>query len=74
MKVKPCHCCGGSGEEINHVKEGRNLRSKRLAHGIKASYVAAVLGISNSMLTYLEQGQRKWTRALIDKYKELVGE
>jgi transcriptional regulator with XRE-family HTH domain len=55
-----CHCCDGSGKEQDDVEIGSDMRERRLAAGVQLKAVAAGMGISSSMLVFLERGERRW--------------
>jgi len=69
----PCHCCGGSGRELDHAGVGRKLVQTRKAAGVSQKTMAAQLGISCPYLSQLEHGKRRWPMALIEKYRKICG-
>jgi len=74
MSRKPCHCCGGTGVENNHVKTGHELKTLRRLANMRLKEMADGLGISVSLLCDLEHGRRHWTQDRIEKYKEIVSQ
>ncbi len=54
--------------------QGDELRRKREAKGIKASYVASVMGVSQPHLSMLEKGNRIWTEPHISAFLKAIGE
>ncbi len=60
MKNKPCHCCNGSGAELDPVKAGKLMSKLRTKAGIGLRDMARRIGISHSFLSQLEAGKRKW--------------
>lgn len=55
-------------------KIGETLCQKRVANRFKASWVAAEIGISPSLLCLLEKGRRLWTPELQQRYLKAIGE
>ncbi len=55
-------------------KTGRQMAAKRKANRFKASWVAAQIGISGSMLCLLEQGCRTWSEEIKQRYLKAIGE
>lgn len=54
-------------------RAGARLRPLRVAKGIKASWIALRLGISQSYLSDLERDRRGWSADLIRQYEESLG-
>lgn len=65
-------------EKMNRLMEnrklGKRLRDRRIAKGIKASWVADQLGIGGSRLHYLESGELPWADWLRKAYLKAIGE
>ncbi len=61
-------------EMMKNVKRGYHLQALRLAKGLKASWVADKMGVSGSMVCYLETGRRKWSDDLEQKFMKAIGE
>jgi hypothetical protein len=61
-------------EAIKNFRLGFHLRKKRVGRGIKGSWVAQQMGVSESMLCFLEQGKRNWTDELKAKFLKAIGE
>jgi predicted transcriptional regulator len=53
---------------------GKAMRELRLKRGIKSCWVAAEMGVSDSMLNYLEKGERSWTPGLEAAFLKAIGE
>lgn len=70
---KTCHCCGGTGVDIDGVITGESMRDLRLALRLNQSSVAKELGVSNSYVSQLESGKRKWTPELLKAYRKACG-
>lgn len=68
MKTRACHCCDGSGKEIDDVALGAYLRNLRVGAGVTGRAMAQKLKISPSYLCDLEGGKRRWTESMSDKY------
>lgn len=71
MKTKPCHCCNGTGTEMDHAAIGKRCRDIRVGNKISLRELARQLGYSAAYLSDLEKGKRNWRRELIEKYEEL---
>ena len=71
MKVKPCRCCGGTGDEIDNVAVGIDMRWKRKASGMSLRAMANGLGFTSAYLSDLENGKRNWRKSLIDYYEAI---
>lgn len=71
-KPKSCHCCNGSGVENDDLKTGARLKKLRLEAGISQKTIAKGLGLSASMLVFLERGERRWTPDLVYRYEEIL--
>ena len=56
MAKKNCHCCNGTGEETDRVKQGRALSGLRLRARISLRGMARALGISHTYLWQMEHG------------------
>ncbi len=63
-----------SEARIKNVECALKLQSKRLATGLKASWVATEMGVSPNYLSFLETGRRNWTPALEQKFLKAIGE
>jgi len=55
-------------------KIGESLSQKRVENRFKASWVAAEIGISPSLLCLLEKGRRLWTDEIKNRYLKAIGE
>ena len=53
---------------MSDKEQGRRLRKLREARGVKQSWVADKLGVTNQFLCMLEKGQRTWTDEMVAKY------
>lgn len=71
MKTKPCHCCGGTGAEMDHVAMGHKMRSLRQAKGFSLRRLGNRLRLSAAYLSDLENGKRNWRDELINAYEKL---
>lgn len=68
LKTVSCHCCEGSGQELDHKAVGEEMRRKREARGFTLTKVAGRLKMSKAYLSDLEWGARNWRPELIQKY------
>lgn len=66
---KNCHCCGGSGEELDQAATSKLMVALRTKAGISQSEVARRMGLSNTHTSDLEGGNRNWNLELIERYK-----
>ena len=57
-----------------NVSIGFRLRGLRDRKGLKSGWVAKQIGISPSLISYLETGRRAWTPELEQKYLKAIGE
>lgn len=69
-QTKPCHCCAGSGRELNHVAVGSEMRALREFHRLTLAGMSNRMKLSLSYLSDLERGRRNWNDDLITKFKE----
>lgn len=60
-------------QKSDNAATGKRLAKFRKAKGIKASWVADRIGISTSLLCYLESGQRHWNPEQVGKYLKAIG-
>ena len=63
-----CKRCGGSGVEQDNVKIGMVRRLRRQSAQMSLRELSSIIGISHAFLSQLENGKRRWTQALSDKY------
>jgi predicted transcriptional regulator len=70
---RKCHCCKGSGEELDNSFVGKQLRINRINAGIGLRKMARRLKISPSFLSNLEKGKRTWTMSLMHKALKILG-
>lgn len=66
---KNCHCCEGSGKEIDQKQLGLALSGLRLRSGIGLRDMARRVGISHTYLKLLEKGDRVWTSEIRSDYQ-----
>ena len=69
MKNGPA--CWGTGAELDHKELGESVRSRRVGAGISLGQAARRIGISESYLSYLETGKRRWSREAYEKAMSL---
>lgn len=62
-----------AADKSNDRKEGKRLTALRKSRGIKASWVADEMGVSNSFLCLLEAGKRHWNQEQVGKYLKAIG-
>lgn len=70
MKNKPCHCCGGTGEETDHAALGAKMRSLRQSKGLSIRQLARKLRFTPAYLSDLEKGKRNWRDELVNAYEK----
>jgi predicted transcriptional regulator len=68
LKTVSCHCCAGTGEELDHQAVGDEMRKKREARGFTQTQVAKSMRMSKAYVSDLEWGARNWRTELINKY------
>ena len=69
--TKPCHCCDGTGRELDPVVLGGQMRELRTKVGLSLRSMSELLHISAPYLCDLELGRRNWSVPLIEDYKRL---
>lgn len=72
LKMKPCHCCGGNGKELDHFVVGNEMRKLRVKAGKSQIQVAEFMKVSGPYISDLERGKRGWRRSLIDRFMEAL--
>lgn len=70
MKKTTCHCCNGSGEEIDQGVTGMEMRTLRKSAGLSLKQIGGKIRLSCPYLSDLERGKRNWNTDLIDLYKK----
>lgn len=72
MKTKSCHCCSGSGEELDHVAVGAELKKLREGKGLTLKQVGSRMDpkVSTTFIWDLERGRRNWNLKLVAKYQQ----
>jgi len=70
LKTQSCHCCDGSGKEIDSIALGHELRSLRNRKGLTQDCVALHMKISNTYLSELERGGRRWNTDLAARFRK----
>ena len=58
--------------EMTDKSIGQRLKSAREAKGIKQNFIAEKLGITNTFLSELEAGNRRWYALMVKKYENLL--
>lgn len=61
-------------DALENVKIGFRLRELRDKKGFKSGWVAKQIGVSPSLISYLETGRRAWTPELEQRYLKAIGE
>lgn len=69
LKTKSCHCCSGSGKELDHKAVGASMAAFRKSHRKSQAQVARLMGFTPPFLCHLESGARSWRPDLIEQYK-----
>lgn len=70
MKTVPCHCCQGSGQEIDQIHLGAEFRRLRKEKNVSMNEMARRMKISAPYLSDLERGKRNWTQSLVERFTE----
>jgi transcriptional regulator with XRE-family HTH domain len=70
VKTKSCRCCGGSGKEVDSAALGAELRQGREAKGLTQDWVATQMRVSNTYLSELERGGRRWNEDLLSRFRK----
>lgn len=71
-KTKACHCCAGSGTELDHKVVGAEMRAMRESRGRTLRQVGAKMKKCAPYLSDLERGNRNWNTELIVQYKKAL--
>lgn len=69
-KTKSCHCCNGSGTELDHIAVGADLRTLRESKGLTLDHVSSRMKLSSPYLCDLERGRRNWTEDKVARFKK----
>ena len=67
-----CPHCDGTGYQLDHRELGQYARSLREQARKPMRLVAMRMKISVSYLSYLERGQRDWSEALYEDFREAL--
>ncbi len=70
--TKSCHCCGGSGTELDHRVVGTEMRRLRLSKQLTQTDVAKRMRISKPYVSDLESGRRNWRDELVARYTKAL--
>lgn len=68
MKTINCHCCAGSGKELDRGDVSRRMRTLRKNVGLSIAALAVRIHVTESYLCHLEKGRRHWRPELIAAY------
>lgn len=68
-RTKACHCCDGTGKELDHTVVGAEMRALREKAELTLDALAAKLGFTKPYLSDLERGKRNWNDDLIAGYR-----
>lgn len=69
---KKCHCCNGTGEEIDVHVFAASMREKRMKTRLSLKDVAGLMEISPAYLCDLELGNRHWSPFLIERFNKVL--
>jgi predicted transcriptional regulator len=61
-------------QAVENVELGFKMRELRKAKRFGQGWVATEMGISQSLLCYLEKGQRTWSNSLKQRFLKAIGE
>lgn len=70
---RKCHCCAGTGRELDPAATGAAMRSLRISRRLTMQTVADRMDYSLSYLSDLERGVRKWNDSLVERFRKAVG-
>lgn len=68
-KTKSCHCCSGSGKEIDSKSVGLAMKKLRQSSGLDQQAVAKKMGFTSTYLSLLESGHRNWSHPLMVAFR-----
>lgn len=74
VRERPCDSCYGEGHTWDDFELGSRLREYREKRDISARHIAKHLEFSPSYLSDLENGRRRWTRDLVERYIKAVSQ
>lgn len=72
LKTKNCHCCDGSGKELDSRAVGAAMKAIRESRGISQTEVARRMKLSKPYICDLERGHRHWRDELIASYNKAL--
>ena len=72
LKTKNCHCCDGSGRELDSRAVGQQMKALRQSRGISQTEMARRLGFSKPYVCDLERGHRHWRSDLLARYNKAL--
>jgi hypothetical protein len=72
VKTKACHCCNGSGTELDHKMVGSEMRTLRKTRKLTIAMVSKRTKFSVPYISDLEHGKRNWRAELIERYLKAV--
>lgn len=72
MKRVVCGKCAGNGYEYSDSVLGAQLREWREKCGMVESDCANLLGISQTYLSLLERGKRRWTPEILRRTRQML--
>jgi len=61
-------------DRIEAVKFAAKLKERRVSKGLKASWVAARMGVAASSLSRLEAGRQAWDEEKVEQFEKAIGE
>lgn len=72
MRKRACHCCSGSGKEIDPRAVGEEMLALRLKSRITQRAVADHMNFTSAYVSDLEKGKRLWRDELMELYQKAV--
>jgi len=72
MITKKCPKCNGTGQVLDAVEVGAYFKVHRRDSRISLREVAKRLNISAAYCSDLEQGRRRWSLELMERYRKAI--
>lgn len=73
-KLELCPSCNGTGVQLEPVSTGKTLAAMRKNSGLSLKELGRRMGLSSVYLWNLENGRRRWTTQLRERFLQAVTE